>query len=86
MKVSPWQVVDEYCVARVIEGGNPDNVLDRVAFIEKTPRVRIRRNVYSSSCPDFLNWAEGFKGDGPNDDISRKWCDSMLELLGYEVS
>jgi hypothetical protein len=86
MKVSPWIVVDDYCAARIIEGGHIDKVEDRVAFIEKTPRVRVRDNEYGSDYPDFLNWAERpFKGNYGGDPESRKWCDQMLVLLGYEL-
>jgi hypothetical protein len=38
-RLSDWIVVDEYCATRVIEGTDPDVVANRVAFIEKTPRV-----------------------------------------------
>jgi hypothetical protein len=86
MKVGPWQVVDGFCTARVIEGGDPDKIADRVAFIEKTPRIRIREAVqFGSDYPDFLNWAEGPRGLGPDDPEPQQWCDDMLKLLGYEV-
>jgi hypothetical protein len=99
MKVGPWQVVDGFCIARVIEGGDPDNIADRVAFIEKTPRVRIRSGHYREDrgryedgeeyieyrWHEFLDWAEGAQGLGPDDPESQQWCDDMLKLLGYEI-
>ena len=75
-RVSDWIVVDGYCAARIIEGGDINKIADRVAFIEKTPRVRIRRYGTPFSDPreardkDFLNWCEGhdWKADGCSGD------------------
>ncbi len=39
-QLSDWIMV-EHCATRVIKGGDPMNIEHRVAFIEKTPRVRI---------------------------------------------
>ncbi len=97
---TPW-IEDEGCAFRAIKGTDPEVIANRVAFIEKTPRVRIRD--YNSGVQfewdeegkhivgerrqweDFLNWASGDKGSGPNDKESREWCDKMLVLLGYTV-
>lgn len=86
MKVGPWTLVEGGCGAtRVRLGGNIDNISDRVAFIEKTPRIRVRSDSLLND-RDFLNWASGpFKGDGPNDPESREWCDKALVLFGYEL-
>lgn len=93
-KVSDWILVEDGCGAcRVIEGTDPNNIANRVAFIEKTPRIRIREaKVYhidgnSVMAPDdWMNWASGpMKGDGPEDEEARKWCDDALRLFGYEV-
>jgi hypothetical protein len=94
MKVSNWIVVDEYCATRIIEGGNVDCVEDRVAFIEKTPRVRTAP--YSTNWVDHNKWKSGPKGDGgcletEGETIygfcqdSRDWCDEKLVEMGYEL-
>jgi hypothetical protein len=84
MKTTAWIVADGGAF-RALAGTNGSRVEDRVAFIEKTPRVRVRNEVYGSNFPDWLNWAEGTKGEGPEDEQSRDWCDRMLELLGYQL-
>lgn len=64
-RVSDWIVVDGYCAGRIVEGGDINKIADRVAFIEKTPRVRIRRygtpfgDAREARDKDFLNWCEG---------------------------
>lgn len=87
-KLSPW--ITEYynglpCGSmRIVEGTDHTDIKNRVAFIEKTPRIRIRPQ-YLTNYPDFLNWAERpFSGDGPLDDESKKWCDDMLRVMGYQ--
>jgi hypothetical protein len=95
MKISPWVKIfeefdgREYCagMTRIVEGGDLNKIADRVAFIEKTPRIRIRNG--SGFMPfdmhnDYLNWAERpWKGDGPEDKESMQWCDDALRLFGY---
>ena len=81
IKISGW--VDEdagYFSYRYILGTNPHDVQNRVAAIEKTPRVRV------SKLTDEDNiWKEGFKGsDFGMDKNSRKWCDKKLVKLGYK--
>lgn len=85
MKIGPWQLVG--CGAtRVIIGGNINNIKDRYAFIEKTPRIRIRDVSKFDSHPDHLNWAaRDYKGDGPLDQDARDWCDAALKIFGYEL-
>ena len=40
--LSDWIMDEEDCCAmRIYKGGDPEKVADRVAFIEKTPRVRV---------------------------------------------
>lgn len=97
--VGPWTVIDGYCAARTLEGGDPEDPDQRVAFIEKTPRVQVRdAGVYDGretvDCGGQL-WVYGPRGRGggnPEQDQTygfypkaRAWCDKMLIALGYEV-
>lgn len=96
--LSPW-VIDGHCAFRHILGTDPDKMCNRVAFIEKTPRVRIRPwNEYDGDRQDHLNWESGPKGSGCSceespeekeaygfDLSSRNWCDRKLTVLGYKV-
>jgi hypothetical protein len=92
MKAGPWKSVEGLASVRLLLGKD-DAVENRVAFIEKTPRVRIRSmpgtdhalSRASALRADYLNWVEGPKGSGPEDEVSRLWCDNMLRLLGYEL-
>ncbi len=89
-QLSPWIDLDG-AATRVIKGTDPSNIANRVALIEKTPRVRIRdfhHGTYSSGerqWEEWLNWCEGYKGSGPDDEDSRAWCDRMLLALGYTL-
>jgi hypothetical protein len=97
VKITTWMMTEDGCGAfRMKVGGNPNNIQDRVAFIEKTPRIRIRPGHSTEhmspisddgwSHYDYLNWAEApFKGSGPESKESRDWCDSALVLFGYEL-
>ena len=77
--VSKWKVLDDYAAYRELNGA-------RVAFIEKTPRVKH---------PITNEWIEGPKGAGggnPEKDEtygfykpSREWCDKKLVELGYSI-
>lgn len=83
MKASNWLRFND-CSMRIIEGTDSRIIDNRVAFIEKTPRVRVRSANFGDQ--DLWNWAEGpFKGHGPTDPESMEWCDAMLKLLGYEL-
>lgn len=98
--VSAWTPVENddgsepHCCMRHVVGTDPNDVANRVAFIEKTPRVRIG----SGLKPDHLNWEEGPKGRGGSSVFdetleqaevygyyppSRQWCDARLKELGY---
>jgi len=93
-ELSDWIIIDNFCAIRIIKGGKIENIQDRVAFIEKTPRVRISKDKYgvetgkgnSCVCQERDAWLQGFKGssDYGRDVDSRKWCDDMLILLGWE--
>ena len=39
IRLSPWITVHDFCATRVIEGTDPADIGNRIAFIEKTPRV-----------------------------------------------
>lgn len=82
MKSFTWHKPTKGGACIVLEGGDPEEVKDRIAFIEKTPRVRIREWDFTGY-HDWLNWAEGKKGTGPDDEQAREWCEKMLRLLGY---
>ncbi len=93
IKLSPWIVVDGYCATRIIEGTDFEKIENRVAFIEKTPRVRVSE---FTTQDDWKNWSQGPKGSGGASDEdhealgqygfdskSREWCDSELIKMGY---
>jgi len=98
-KLSPWIITDTHSM-RVLLDSDPDVIANRVAFIEKTPRIRIRSDRLGRQhmhyedgeeyihrhWPEFLDWAEApFKGSGPDDQKSMLWCDGMLKAFGYEL-
>ena len=96
--ISAWTIVDNYCLTRYKLNGDINNVEDRVAFIEKTPRVKTHKisfhkkgkGEYGATYePNNVYWISGDKGDSYSelegeDKSSCEWCDKMLELLGYE--
>jgi hypothetical protein len=97
-KITPWILHDD-CSLRHVVGEDVDDVRYRVALIEKSPRVRIRaahlgeRNgryedgepYTERQWPEHLDWCYGDKGDGPDDEDSKLWCDNMLRALGYQL-
>lgn len=93
VKVGPW-VDGEGCAYRALLGTDGSKAENRVAMIEKTPRVRIRPAYIAHigndnrHWPEFLDWCErGWSGIGPSDLISRKWCDDMLRVMElYEIT
>lgn len=83
-----WHIVEDGAGAcLVVVNGDPNVVADRVAFIEKTPRIRIRQACTDRpQVNDWINWAERpFKGDGVDDPASREWCESALVMFGYSL-
>lgn len=85
VELSEWIVISGYCATRVVKGTDPDVIANRVAFIEKTPRVKIGEE-----------WVSGPKGSGGHEDPekwklygfdpdSRQWCDDRLIELGYKL-
>lgn len=97
IELSDWIVVDEYCATRVYKNSDPNVVGNRVAFIEKTARVR--KEMYDHSreeSVDCYKWEYGNKyqtGHGNHEEEgnygfdveSREWCDNRLKELGYEL-
>lgn len=82
IKVSDWIEQDDCFAFRIVENGDPENIADRVAAIEKTPRVRI--SPFTSNGNDFMNWLSAdFKGGNHQSLESRKWCDEQLIRMGY---
>ena len=92
--LTPWipSPVSDHCSMRCIVGTSQDPPY-RVAFIEKTPRVRVKFDD-----GDMSAWESGPKGTGgpvtPDntaeqqgiygyDPESRAWCDQRLRELGY---
>lgn len=100
-KLTKWTVTDCGCGAyRAVAGKDGNEIANRVAFVEKTPRVRIREyylgtekdwddagNIVAERrlWPEHLDWYCGVKGDGHADPESREWCDKMLTAMGYEL-
>ena len=83
MELSEWIEIYGYCAVRVLKGTDPLEYKNRIAFIEKTPRVRTNQ---FTEMNDYLNWHSGPKGDGQEcgkHQPSRDWCDSELAKMGY---
>jgi len=77
--VGPW-LMDGHCAMRCLYGTDASRVENRVAFIEKTPRVRVALGEEQGS------WEQGPKGSAPEcgrHQPSREWCDLRLVELGY---
>ncbi len=85
VKLSPWTPDTDgaYCSMRYIEGTDPSVIANRVAFIEKTPRVRAYP--FTNDSDDWKNWHAGWKGDDGWCEVAQGWCDQHLLSLGYEV-
>lgn len=86
IKLSNWISDPDFpeCYMRIVAGTDPSVIANRVAFIEKTPRVRLRS--FTTTDTDFKNWKYGTKGSG--DELgsyqpSRDWCDQILLALNY---
>lgn len=98
MKITQWIVYEGYCAMRCIEGTDTNNVANRIAFIEKSPRIRIAAYVpdpHNTYLELGGNWKYGPKGAGgsggeiPENELygfyppSREWCDEELKAMGY---
>lgn len=84
IKLSPWtkDTDSDHCAMRFIEGTDPTQIENRVAFIEKTPRVRFQP---FNEEADWKNWHQSYKGDDGSCEIGRGWCDTHLVAMGYIV-
>lgn len=83
--ISDW-IMEDHCSYKYLVGTNPNNPKNRVAFIEKTPRVFIDKKIISCEKNKPFNggWIYGAKGDGHlcgKDPNSRKWCDNLIDLV-----
>lgn len=96
-ELTPWLVVDGHCAMRCIKGTDINDVANRVAFIEKTPRVRVAPyTIYDEE--QNAKWLQGQKGRGgcdgniPENELygfyppSREWCDKELLKMGYVLT
>lgn len=96
-KLSPWIRLED-CSVRTLLGADPQRIESRVALVEKTPRVRIRDAHFREDVgyyedggryveyrwDEHLDWAtRGWKGEGPDDEEAKQWCDNMLAALGH---
>jgi len=87
MKLSAW-VMQDHCSMRYIVGTDPQQIENRFAFIEKTPRIRIA-SYTGDWLEDYKNWEEGPKGCAPEYgqyQPSRDWCDARLIEMGYTLT
>lgn len=85
---SDWIDVD-HCAYKYVIGSDPENPDNRVAFIEKTPRVQILGSSFSpnKTLPRGENMSGWYYGSVSSGELcgkyskSREWCDQMLQLL-----
>ena len=85
VRLTPWMAPASaaYCSMRCVEGTDPEKVANRVAFIEKTPRVR--RGPFTDDFEDYKNWEQAWKGDDGWDPEAQAWCDEQLVAMGYTL-
>lgn len=91
IELSPWIVVEDYCATRVIKGTDENQVKNRVAFIEKSGRVRV--STFTDDDTDNKNWKSVCRGSGGSnpkengyygyDEETRNEVDVELVKLGY---
>ena len=81
----PWQLFDGFCSMRVLLDQEP-TLENRVAFIEKTPRVRVQP--FTTNDAETTKWSYGYKGEPYAHDQHREeraWCDQQLLNMGYTL-
>ena len=89
-ELSDWTVYDNYCLVRYKKGTDIEDINNRIAFIEKTPRVMCENIIAESKELEGQHyWIYGSKGESyleeNGEDVeSCIWCDKMLELMGWE--
>lgn len=90
-----WYIIDGYCLCRIVKDGDPLKVKDRVAFMEKSMRVRVKSynfsiesspegGAYSTKADAWLSSGRGSVYDAEFNDVdeeSFEWANKMLELL-----
>lgn len=85
MLLTDWIPAPEasYCYMRCINGTDINDIANRVAFIEKTTRIRV--SPFTNLRDDSNNWKQGPKGTTEYGEYqpSRDWCDEKLKELGY---
>lgn len=80
---------------RMLVGGNPNDMGDWVAFVEKKPRVRVSKRNYVVGDEDgysartmqqdaWIMGPEESSTEFDNLESSRQWCDNMLKLLVWQ--
>ena len=94
IELSPWIIVEDYCATRVIKGTDENQVKNRVAFIEKSGRVRTQS--FTDDDTDNKNWKSVCGGSGgsyPKEDEhygydteTRRKVDMELVKLGYTIN
>lgn len=96
IELTEWVVVDGHCAARYLVGEDQSEIKNTMAFIEKTPRIRLLD--FSNKDNERLAWLQGYKGaggsegDNPDNELygfypkSREWCDEILTKLGYKLN
>lgn len=82
-KVSEWMPIPDYewCAIRILVGGDPKNVADRVAYIANTAMVRTEPFDHDSASIDFRLW-ETVARNGVTAE-TKQLCDDRLVELGY---
>jgi hypothetical protein len=84
--LSEWIILDGDYATRIILDTDVKEVKNRIAFIEKTPRIRVLP--YNSEYTDWTNWYynSGLGScDRGLDQDARDWCDQELIKRGYTL-
>ena len=68
---------------RAIVGTDYSDSANRVAGIEKSPRIRVLP--YLDFHTENFKWVYGPKGDEPDDKFSKLWCDARLKACGFSL-
>lgn len=89
-ELSDWVIEDNMFAFRYVKGTDPNEVANRVACIEKSPRVQVvdrfavsrKGDTYATSDDSIAGvWIYGYKGIDCHDEESRQWCDTLLKAL-----